>query len=82
MKRFSRHVLLFLRSYAAYLALLGPFSSLEGRGRLKFLPGSVREACWYPSAPVWLTPGLRRSHGNDLDRWYLDPHAPAPPMDW
>ncbi len=58
MKRFSRYVLLPLGTYAWGLAALGPFSALEGHGLLNFIPHSIREACWYPTVPVWMIHGV------------------------
>jgi hypothetical protein len=82
MKRFTRRVLLPLGIYGFYLAALGPFSALEGNGSLDAIPPALREACWYPSVPIWMVRGVRRSYANYLDWWYRDPNTPDPPLDW
>jgi hypothetical protein len=82
MKQIRRYVLLPLAAYACYLAALGPFSALEGNGSLNVIPASLRELCWYPSAPVWTIRSLRHCYADYLDSWYRDPNLADPPHDW
>ncbi len=71
-----------LLGYPLYLFLLGPFWELNGTGRLDFLPQIIRGACFLPSAPVYLFPGLRGDYYDYLDWWYHDPTAADPETGW
>ena len=66
--------------YPLYLALLGPFWALDGRGYLKFVTDPMREIIYTPAGLVTLTPFTEMFFDAYLDCWYVDPNAPdAPP---
>ncbi|MGH7953393.1 MAG: hypothetical protein ACREFE_15975 [Limisphaerales bacterium] len=62
--------------YPAYLLLLGPFWALDGRGRLDFVPSSVRNAAYLPLYPIAKIRPLFNVYDHYMDWWYLDPNAP------
>ncbi len=68
--------------YLLYLALLGPFWALSGRGYLDVTPEGVRDAVWWPAMPVYVIPVLRRLHADYIDWWYLEPNAADWPTGW
>jgi hypothetical protein len=71
-----------LVGYPLYLLLVGPYSALNGTGRLDFLPQAVRDAPFYPAAPVYLVPGLRSTYDDHLHWWYRDPNEADPETGW
>jgi hypothetical protein len=76
MRRFQRRLLLMLAGYFCYVLLLGPFSALDGRGLLGFVPDSVRTALVLPVVPLSFVPGFRRLYFDYLGWWYHDPNEP------
>ena len=81
-RRFRKCPAATLVGYPLYLLLLGPYWAMDGRGLLDFIPSNVREACYWPSAPLWAIPHLRGRLADYLDWWYLDPSAPDRETGW
>ena len=81
-RRLLRASLILLLSFPIYLLLLGPYSALSGTGRLDFLPQQIRDALFFPAAPVYLVPGLRSTYDDYLHRWYRDPNEADPETGW
>jgi hypothetical protein len=71
-----------LIGYPIYLLLVGPYSALNGSGRLDLLPEAVRDAPYYPAAPVYFVPVLRTAFDDYLHWWYLDPNEADRPTGW
>lgn len=74
-QRTFRHSMMVVGIYLLYLALLGPFWALSGRGYLDVIPEVIRDAAWWPATPVHMVPGLRHLHADYIDWWYLEPNA-------
>ena len=77
-----RVILAALVGYPLYLLLVGPYSALNGTGRLDFLPQTVRESPFYPAVPVYFVPGLRSTYDNYLHWWYRDPNEADRETGW
>lgn len=78
-RRLLRALRALLSGYLGYLLLLGPYLAIIGTGRFDFLPPIVRDAPFYPAAPVYLVPGLRHVYDGYLQFWYFDPNEADSP---
>ena len=77
MPRWLKWTLLFVFAYyPLYLAMLGPFWALDGRGYLKFVTDPMRQIIYAPAELVMLTPFTGMYFEAYLDCWYDDPNAP------
>jgi hypothetical protein len=71
-----------LVGYPLYLLLVGPDPAWNGTRRLDFLPQVLRDAPFYPAAPVCLVHGLRRTYDDYLHWWDRHPNKADPETGW
>lgn len=69
-------------AYCVYLILLGPYLSLLESGRLDTLPRAIRDAPFYPAAPIYHIPIVRSLYDDYLQLWFSDPNEADPPTGW
>jgi hypothetical protein len=69
-------------AYGLGLLLLGPYSALEGRGRLDYLPAEVRVTPYYLTTPAMAVPLVRSIYDDYLLWWYCDPNEADRPTGW
>jgi hypothetical protein len=62
--------------YPLYLAMLGPFWALDGRGFLDFMPDQVRGIIYAPAGLVVDKPIIGIFFEGYMECWYDDPTAP------
>ena len=71
-----RRLIIGVAIYLVYLAALGPFHAINGRGYIDFVPPLFRNLPYYPAAPLlWLRADVN-PYDSYLDLWFQDPNEP------